>query len=156
MVDYYALPKSGEKAWPGRQDADAVPFAHKAKVVEQALFQDIAAALPKKANPGFFLPFVLMHEFESLLFSDCAAFAAGVGNPILAAELQAVRDAFGSPEEINDSPWTAPSKRVEALIPGYDKPLLGSLAALEIGLEAIRSACPHFASWLNRLENWPR
>ena len=59
---------------------------------------------------------------------------------------------FSSPEEINDSPETAPSKRVEALIPGYQKPLMGTLAALEIGLEKIRDACPHFNNWLSQIE----
>ena len=73
----------------------------------------------------------------------------------LAAQFQAIRDAFATPEEINDSPVTHPSKRVEALVPGYEKPLLGALAVLEIGLEAIRAECPHFREWLERLEAWP-
>ena len=103
-------------------------------------------------NPNRFIPYVMMHEFEAMLFSDCAAFSHGIGNPALAIQFQAVRDAFASPEEIDDSPLTAPSKRVENLVPGYTKPLLGTLAALEIGLEAIRKECPHFRCWLGRLE----
>jgi hypothetical protein len=75
-----------------------------------------------------------MHEFEGLLFSDCAAFSRGIGRPDLAAGLQEIRDQFATPEEIDDSPVTAPSKRVEGLVPGYEKPLLGVLAILEIGL----------------------
>ena len=94
----------------------------------------------------------MMHKFEAMLFSDCAAFSHGIGNPALAIQFQAVRDAFASPEEIDDSPLTAPSKRVENLVPGYTKPLLGTLAALEIGLEAIHKECPHFRNWLDRLE----
>ncbi|MEO7717517.1 MAG: DUF4276 family protein, partial [Capsulimonas sp.] len=39
--------------------------------------------------------------------------------------------------------------------PGYVKPLYGTLAALEIGLDTIREQCPHFRSWLERLEEWP-
>ena len=53
-------------------------------------------------------------------------------------------------------PQTAPSKRIESLVPGYKKPVLGTLAVLEIGLEAIRSECPHFRGWLERLEGIPR
>lgn len=68
---------------------------------------------------------------------------------------EAIRNAFASPEEIDDSPLTAPSKRVEKLVPGYTKPLLGTLAVLEIGLEAIRRECPHFGCWLGRLEALP-
>lgn len=152
MVDYYALPQSGAGAWPGRAEAGAQPFAIKAATVESALQQDIAEAMGADFDPQRFVPFVVMHEFEGLLFSDCQAFADGVGDSGLAASLQAIRDQFTTPEEINDSPQTAPSKRVEALIPGYQKPLLGTLAALEIGLDKMRLACPHFRDWLTRLE----
>ena len=97
----------------------------------------------------------MMHEFEAMLFSDCPAFGRGIGRPHLGGEFQQIRDAFGSPEEIDDSPETAPSKRVESLVRGYEKPLLGTLAALEIGLGTIRHECPHFGSWLDRLEQLP-
>jgi hypothetical protein len=30
------------------------------------------------------------------------------------------------------------------------------LAALAIGLDAIRAECPHFRQWLEYLETWPR
>jgi hypothetical protein len=50
---------------------------------------------------------------------------------------------------------TAPSKRVQALVPGYEKPLLGTLAVIEIGLDKIRAECPHFQRWIERLETWP-
>jgi hypothetical protein len=75
-----------------------------------------------------------------------------VGDKALATSLQAIRDQFSSPEEINDSPQTAPSKRVQTLIPRYQKPFHGILAVLEIGLDKIRTACPHFQGWLTRLE----
>jgi hypothetical protein len=152
MIDYYGLPTSGGKAWPGRAYATSVPVANKGPHVEAALLDDLANHM----EPGFdrrrFLPFVVMHEFEGLLFSDCAAFARGVGQGALANSLQEIRDQFDTPEDINDSPITAPSKRVEALIPGYMKPLLGNLAALEIGLETITTACPHFRTWRAELE----
>jgi hypothetical protein len=107
-------------------------------------------------NPDRFIPFVMMHEFEGLLFSDCESFSRGIGRPELAAEFQSIRDQFSSPEEIDDSPITAPSKRVEKLVEGYEKPLLGALAILEIGLDVIRAECPHFHEWLSRVEAWPQ
>ena len=94
----------------------------------------------------------MMHEFEALLFSDCERFRRGIGRPDLAASFQGIRDDFASPEEIDDSPETAPSKRVESLVPRYEKPLLGTLAALEIGLDVMRRECPHFGAWLAHLE----
>jgi len=40
-------------------------------------------------------------------------------------------------------------------MPKYQKPIYGVLAALEIGMDAMRIECPNFAHWLDDLENWP-
>lgn len=153
MVDYYGLPDGEGRAWPGRAAAAEVPFADKALTIERAIMEDLAAQEPEVV--ARFVPFVTMHEFEALLFSDCEAFARGIGQDMMAPRFQAIRDGFATPEHINDSPETAPSKRVEQLVPGYEKPFLGTVAVLEIGLDAIRAACPHFSRWLGRLEMWP-
>lgn len=155
MIDYFALPQTGANAWPGRGVAGELPYAQKAATVENALSADICQELGDDFDPARFLPFVMMHEFEGLLFSDCEGFARGIGRPELVQKFQAIRNLFSSPEEINDSSLTAPSKRVEELVPGYAKPLLGTLAALAIGLETIRAECPHFREWVERLEVWP-
>ena len=155
MVDYYALPQTGVKAWPGRESAGRLPFPQKAPIVQAALLADICSELGSDFDPERFVPYVMMHEFEGLLFSGCNRFAKGICRPDLAPLFQKVRDSFNSPEEINDSPSTAPSKRVERLVPGYEKPLLGSLAILEIRLAAIRAECRLFGNWLESLESWP-
>jgi hypothetical protein len=156
MFDYYALPQAGDKAWPGRKDAGMLPFNNKAVTkavtIETALSADIRREMGDGFDPRRFIPFVVMHEFEGLLFSDCDAFSRGIGHPELFNKFQEIRDEFSSPEEINDSPETAPSKRVQKLFPGYDKPLMGTLAVRKIGLAAIRGQCPHFNSWLEQLE----
>lgn len=155
MVDYYGLPRTRRRAWPGRDEAGDLPFERKASTVESALHEDICSGMDDHFNPARFIPFVMMHEFEALLFSDCSAFARGIGEPGLAQAFQAIRDQFETPEHINDSQESAPSKRVADLVPGYQKPTLGTLAALEIGLDRIRHECPHFAEWLTRLESYP-
>jgi hypothetical protein len=96
-----------------------------------------------------------MHEFEGLLFSDCEAFARAIGQESVAGDLRKIRDKFNTPEEINDSTLTAPSRRIASLLPQYDKPLLANVAALEIGLKKMRKECPHFEQWLTTLENLP-
>lgn len=154
MVDYYALPKTGQGAWPGRAEAAQRAFPDKAPMVQAALLADVCAELGDNFNPRRFVPYVMMHEFEGLLFSDCTRFANSIGRPELAGQFQAIRNAFATPEEINDSPLTAPSKRVEGLVAGYEKPLLGALAVLGIGLETIRQECPHFRAWIGQLEQW--
>ena len=152
MVDFYGLPQQGDGAWPGRAVATGRATQYKASHVEGALLKDVAEAMGGGFDPKRLVPFVMMHEFEGLLFSDCAAFGRGICQPKLELMFRQVRDAFGTPEDINDSPITAPSKRVEEIVPGYEKPILGILAALEIGLPKIRTECPHFAAWLTKLE----
>lgn len=149
MVDYYALPSEGEAAWPGRKEAMSLISIENALKVERAMLDEVGAHI----NPRRFMPFIVMHEFEGLLFSDCTAFSRGIGRPGLQDAFQNIRNQFPTPEDIDDSPLTAPSKRVEELVPGYEKPLLGSLAALEIGLSRIRQECPHFNEWVKQLED---
>jgi len=156
LVDYYGLPQGEGRAWPGRGKAANLPVAEKARCVEEAVLADLTAAMGSRFDIRRFVPFVVMHEFEALLFSDCAAFSRGIGRPDLESGLQGIRDQFATPEEIDDSPVTAPSKRVEGLVPGYEKPLLGLLAILEIGLGRIRAECPHFDGWVTRLEGQGR
>ena len=151
MVDFYALPRGANGGWPGRETAQG-SAGQKAARVESAIAADIAEEMGGPFHAKRFVPYVVMHEFEALLFSDCAAFSQGIGLPHLAQPFQTVRNAFASPEEINDSPVTAPSKRIELLVPGYEKPLLGILGILSIGLDRIRDECPRFDEWLKKLE----
>ncbi|MFZ4624633.1 MAG: DUF4276 family protein [Rhodoferax sp.] len=155
MVDFYALPQTGDRAWPGRAKAAQLAFSVKAKTVESALLADICHALGHGAEVCRFVPFVMMYEFEGLLFSDAAKLGRGMGRADLVPQFQAIREQFATPEEINDSPQTAPSKRILDLFPRYEKPLMGTLAVLEIGLDAIRQECPLFRAWIERLEHWP-
>ncbi len=152
MVDYYGLPSSGPSSWPGRAEAIHLPFPDRAPRVENAIHSDVAASIGDGFNPDRFIPYVMMHEFEAMLFSDCQKFAEAIGRPELAASFQEIRDGFDTPEEINDSLVTAPSKRVESLVPDYQKSVDGTAAAMEIGLTTIGQECPHFGQWLGLLE----
>ncbi len=148
MVDYYGLPHT----WPGRANAPSLPFLDRASAVEGELLKDVSDALGTSSDPSRFIPYVVMHEFEGLLFSDPSGFGRGVGRSDLTPSFRAIREDFGTPEEINDSPDTAPSKRIEDLMSSYQKPLHGLLACQEIGLEAIRRECQQFSDWVDRLE----
>ena len=149
MVDYYGLPET----WPGRKQAGHQKSLRKrAASVEKAVLDDISESLGDAFDPRRFVPYVVMHEFEGLLFSNPDRFAQGIGMPKLSSELRAIRDEFDTPEEINDSPETHPSERIRELYGGYQKPLMGVLAAEEIGLDAIRGECPLFDRWVEELE----
>lgn len=143
MMDYYGLPND----FPGLDGH--VPDAHEQVVrLELALQQDIDA-------PNF-IPNLMLHEFEALLFSAPEKFAEWLDDQALLAPMAAIRGAFATPEHINNSPQTAPSKRILTLVPHYKKTVDGPLIAEDIGLDAIRAQCPHFNNWIERLLALPR
>ena len=157
MVDYYGLPQHGPGGWPGRTQASESAFPDKAKLVEDSLLADMHEVMGVDFDVRRFVPHLMMHEFEALLFSDCERFGIGIGHPELAERFQEIRDAFQNPEEIDESPNQAPSKRIGAIVAGYQKPLLGTLAVLKIGLPRIREQCPPFfqlAESLGRPAGW--
>ena len=146
MVDYYGLPHT----WPGREAAGRqTTLTERAATVEQAILDDV---LREIGHPQRLVPYVVMHEFEGLLFSNPDRFAQSIGKPDLASEFQAIRGEFQTPEDINDSPDTAPSKRVRKLYPRYQKRPMGVAAMQKIGLDAVREACPLFNGWVEALE----
>ncbi|ABI57655.1 DUF4276 family protein [Alkalilimnicola ehrlichii MLHE-1] len=107
------------------------------------------------------IPYVQQYEFEALLFSDIQGFQWVVDGWSTGAErqLQSIVDNYSDPEQINDNPTTAPSKRLEAIFRGYyRKTEHGPIIAEEIGLAVIRSQCPGFDGWITKLEglNRPR
>ncbi|MBU6346207.1 MAG: DUF4276 family protein [Cyanobacteria bacterium REEB494] len=87
-----------------------------------------------------------MHEFEAPLFSDPIMFAKSIDKPAIASKLLTIRNSFASPEEINDGPMTAPSKRVSTLIAEYQKPIMGVIGALEISFPPLRHECQLFTA----------
>lgn len=63
-----------------------------------------------------------------------------------------MRDEAISPEHINNSPETAPSKRLEALIPNYAKVKNGALISKNIGIDILLKECKHFAKWVEKMK----
>lgn len=140
MIDYYGLPRD----FPGRATIPSGDCYARAAHVEAAFEVDIGSRR--------FIPFLTLHEFEALMFADPDAMADEF--PRVRAELQAIRDAFNSPEEINDDPDTAPSKRLKDLVGDeYQKTLHGPLVTMTIGIETIRRECRHFNEWVERLSS---
>ncbi len=148
FFDYYGLPQS----FPGKDVHDSqVDIVTKATSVQDAMTAKLTRLIGDNAMRRF-IPFVQMYEFEALLFSDPIAFARGISNEHLSQNLADIAEQFDSPEHINNSPQTAPSKRIESLVRGYEKPLMGTLGALEVGLDSMRQKCELFDNWLKQLE----
>lgn len=142
MIDYYGLPDDT----PGMATRPLAPAIHRVRHVEQSIFLDVG-------SPRHFMPFLALHEFEALLFADHEITAAVIPAREKALELLAMAGGL-APEDINENRETAPSKRLQKVFPSFKKTLHGPTAAKRIGLEAIRARCPHFDSWITRLEQF--
>ncbi|MCH8120988.1 MAG: DUF4276 family protein [Planctomycetes bacterium] len=150
LVDFYGLPKD----WPRRKDADSRrAYLEKAATVEKALFTDICAQFGSSFNRSRFIPYVQMHEFEALLFSDTLILAESARKSKVSAQLECVLQSFSCPEEINDNYNTCPSRRIKQHIENYVKTVDGIIAARKIGLRKMRQKCPHFNEWITKLED---
>lgn len=143
MIDYYGLPDD----FPGRSSLPVNPDPYlRVAHVEEAFANDI--------DNRKFIPFLLLHEFEALMFVSPPVIAEAFPEFKAEARLQRIKDLFASPEEINDSPQSAPSKRLLQIFgDAYQKPLHGPLVTSAIGLDAIRRECRHFGIWLEKLES---
>jgi hypothetical protein len=89
-----------------------------------------------------------------LLFSDgsCIERWLNLDRSIPLNTFTNIHNQFPTPEDINDNPLTAPSKRIISIAPGYKKTLDGMFIIDEIGLDKIRAECPHFNKWMILLE----
>ena len=130
---------------------DFYGFRGKQTMSPDDLIQAIRRTIGRLNDPSLF-PYVQVHEFEGLLFSHVDAFETLFGD-VPVAHLKSIRFAFNTPEDINDSKATAPSKRIKMHIRGYRKRLHGPVLAERIGLDRIRGECPRFHAWLRRLES---
>lgn len=134
LVDLYGFAGRGDRTVEELEDQLA-----------REIGEDVADQMPV-------IPYVQKHEFEALLFSDVTAFSAAQASASSVAQLRQIRSQFSTPEEIDDGPDTAPSRRIAGVISHYGKLLHGPLVAMEIGLRKIRMECPRFDRWVTRLE----
>lgn len=151
MIDLYGMnrgyPQYAETALSNRTALEKVA------TIETAIKEDVLKTA--HLHNYKFIPYVQLHEFEALLFSEPETLEAwlGLSHTIANQPFSAIRNAFDSPEDINDSPRTAPSKRILHIAASYDKVAEGVTIASDIGVQKIREECPHFSAWLTQLEN---
>lgn len=142
LVDFY-----------GFQDA-----GHRNRAQLEADILAGVAATTTGYDERFVLSYVQMYEFEGLLFTDPKAFewVEDGWSTDTKQELEAVARQFATPEEINNSRETAPSKRILRIFPegAYSKTEHGPLIAESIGIDAIRAKCPAFSEWVSKLQAW--
>lgn len=147
FFDYYGI----HEDFPGK--AESKKFAaicDKQNAMHTEFINNVSTDLPDVSYR--FFPNIIMHEFESLLFSSPELFSKGINDTSLETMMKKILSEK-APEEINDTPNTAPSKRIVSIKKDYDKPRDGINAAMAIGLDNIRNACPLFNAWINTIES---
>lgn len=144
MIDLYKL----HSGFPGFNEVPPDPY-EKVKFLE--------GKLQNSFNSDHFIPYIQLHEFEALLFSQVETIVDVLEERYSAklAALQKIRDRFATPEHINNGESTAPSKWLIRLYPRYRKVAFGSRIAVRIRLPKIRAECRHFNNWLSCLESLP-
>jgi hypothetical protein len=138
FVDFFRCPKLPQKErYENIED-------HKLKVdeMEKCIGDDI--------NDPRFIPYIQLHEFESLLYSSNKGFEEYFSDEEQ-KETKKIIDEYPNPEDINSSPEKAPSKRLLAIKDDYDKVIEGNIIALEVGFKQIFDKCPRFKAWIERL-----
>lgn len=155
MIDYYAMPED----WPGREKAKNLPWEERAKHVEEQVLEEIAELMGGSFNPQFFIPYVQLHEFESLAFADVEKLTSVVSplsnrsDEFIQKKFSTILEEAGHPEAINDGYETCPSRRITEVVKSYRKRIHGPIVTSRIGVENLREECDHFARWLGQLES---
>lgn len=148
LVDFYGI----KNDWPGLEEVNrqATP-TKKAAEINRATKAQVGELFSGHDPDRRFIPYVAMHEFEALLFSDPQKLSEQLHVP--KAKIDEILAECGEPEHIDNSPETAPSKRLEKLSDRFKKTSTGIAVAKAIGLKKIRERCPIFNNWLTTIEN---
>lgn len=149
LIDFYALPKD----FPKYEEAKTiVNRENRLAFLEKAIVEDMEAE--KENSFPNLLPYIQLHEFEALVFSSMDAIKSLYSNEDAKFnQLEQIIAAYPNPEDINDSPQTAPSKRLKnnQLIRGYNKVTDGIMIIEEAGIENVLNKCPRFKTWVETL-----
>ena len=141
IIDYYGIPADT----PGMSDRPPGGTA-----IERVSHVELAMA-QHCADPRF-IPHLTLHESEAWVFAAADQLAELAGNGALATRLNKDTALAGGPEQINDGPTTAPSKRIYQYWPSFSKTSDGPRAVADLGLIRLRERCPHLHKWLLKIE----
>lgn len=154
LIDYYGL--YAHHKYPKWDEAERkTDRAERMDILEEGMRENVRENIRNR-----FIPYIQLHEFESILFSDIAVFDRNFEEKEFRdyEYLVSTINDNPNPELINNGVETAPSKRLSKIIDGYSannansKVIYGALLAHDIGLTTIRQKCPRFNNWIEQIE----
>jgi len=152
FIDFYG--RSGD--WPGENAHGPNTSPEIADRLQLELENGVRVRAGGNGPKINFIPYIQVHGLEAILFAQPAILAGVFGQPTKEPEIAAVSAGLDSCEDINDNPQTAPSKRIEAIFGEYKKGRgqrsHARVYAERAELAEIRSRCPRFHAWVERLE----
>jgi hypothetical protein len=143
LIDFFRL----KSDFPGFDEA-LRKFPHD----KAARVEFLEKAISENINHPRFIPYIQLHEFEGLLFSSDDGFEYMPEIPLNnKAQLRLAVNEHANPEMLNDGATTAPSKRLERLIPGYQKAFHGPIIADVVTIHKMLKRCERFRTWIETL-----
>lgn len=142
LLDFYGYPKAA----PGA-DVPGTAYERQSARVD---------ALRLAIGDQRFVPGVILHEFETLVFAAIISRSAGLSGLEVRRDLErmvhnSVAAASGYVELVNDGPRSSPSHRITDVWPGYQKPVDGVRIIGSLPVDAWLEQCPTFSAWLRAL-----
>jgi hypothetical protein len=148
MVDYYGI----DSEWPGyKESKQKHTHTQKAEILNQKTKEKVNELFNDQNPARRFIPYVSMHEIESLYFSDPDCLAEKL--KVKRLEIISILKKAGEPEAINSSRQTAPSKILESFYSKFKKTSTGIAIAESIGIEKMQNSCPIFDKWIKKIES---
>lgn len=148
MIDLFRLPSD----FPGQDEAGSITDGiRRVELLERKMKEDLLSRLPSY-RPDFLLPYISLHEFETLFFCDLNVLKYEY---VERSEQDSIDQLISKvsgmgPEDINQGPETAPSKRLMNALK-YEKGSAVVYPLQEIGVDQMMQKCPHFRGWVERM-----
>jgi len=141
MIDLYALPDD----FPGCADAARMndPYA-RVRHLERSMAETLGG--------DRLIPYIQLHEFEALLFSDPEKFDWHYIEHAPQIERLAVLANQSRADRRRRADRAVQAHHREIPEYAFQKTTAGPLIAGRIGIQTMRARCPHFAQWIGKLE----
>lgn len=149
MIDHYGI--NSEKKLPNYTNCV------KETDIEKRIFcmeQSLVNAVNSVKEYRYFIPNIVRHEMETLLFAN-PKIGFELEDEAIRNEVLAICSDIPNVEDINCTPQGAPSKRLERIYANhnkkYSKVAIGVDIAELTGINTILQKCPRFKSWVEKL-----